>query len=241
MSSGYPFPLPFYLVLANIYILLRLAAMCFLFSPEFREIAAVRKNAGLPGPIPSTRPYVAEKTHYLVPDLPELSLPLEYIPPNVSACGPITPLPTTINNSEGSVQLLEWMKKGETVIVNFGSHMSLERGSCASLARGLGTALQKHPKLRVLWKLKLQPEMSLDAEITDALGLAWVEGRVRIVEWLDVSPADLLALPGVVASVHHGGANAYFETCRLEFVLLFGIFHDKTAWLRLCEKSPYLP
>jgi len=215
MSSGYLFPLPLYLVLANIYILLRLVAMCFLFSHEFREIAAVRKSAGLTGSIPSTRPYVPEKTHYLVPDLPELSLPLAVIPPNVTACGPIVSSPTTTNNTESSVQLLEWMRNGETVIVNFGSHICFEEGYCTSLARGLGIALRKYSKLRVLWKLKQQAGISLDGDITGALGPAWVEGRVKIVKWLDVSPADLLALPGVVASVHHGGANAYFETCRL--------------------------
>jgi len=231
MSSGYPFPLPLYLVLANIYILLRLAAMCFLLSREFREIAAIRKSAGLKGPIPSTQQYMPEKTHYLVPDLPELSLPLADIPPNVTACGPIVPSPITTNNTESSVQLLKWMSNEETVIVNFGSHISFEAGYWASLARGLGTALRKHANLRVLWKLKLQPGISLDADLTGALGPAWVEGRVKIVEWLDVSPTHLLALPGVVASVHHGGANAYFETCRLVSFLPFGGFAHRTSCL----------
>jgi len=236
MSSGYPFPLPLYLVLANIYILLRLAAMCFLFSREFREIASVRKMVGLKGPIPSTQPYVSEKTHYLVPDLPELSLPLVDIPANVTACGPIVLSSTTTNNNKNSVQLLEWMSNRETVIVNFGSHISFKKDYCASLARGLGTALQKHSKLRVLWKLKLQPGTSLDVDIIDALGPAWAEQRVKIVEWLDVSPATLLALPGVVASVHHGGANAYFETCRLVSFFHFSLFFaHKITWIRLYQ------
>lgn len=56
--------------------------------------------------------------------------------------------------------------------------------------------------------------MQLDKNVTEALGNAWNEGRVKIAEWLEISPAHLLSISGVVASVHHGGANTYFETSR---------------------------
>jgi len=100
------------------------------------------------------------------------------------------------------------------VIINFGSHIALKERNCISLATGLAIALQKYPNLRVLWKLKRAHGLPLDENLTTSLGSAWDSGRVKIVEWFDISPAQLLMLPGVVASVHHGGANSYFETSR---------------------------
>jgi hypothetical protein len=40
------------------------------------------------------------------------------------------------------------------------------------------------------------------------------EGRVRIETWLKAEPNALLGSGNVVASVHHGGANSYFEAVR---------------------------
>ena len=210
--------MPVHLLLSNIYILLHLALVCFLLSPRFRAIAAVRKAAGIPGPIPSIQPYVPEGTHYLVPDLPELSLPLAPLPGNVTACGPI--VASLSDNSEGArqseQQLREWMSGGgEIVLVNFGSHIAPARSYCEALAKGLGCVLRKHKDLRVLWKLKRGQDVPpLDESLTAVLGAAWHEDRVKIVEWLDVAPAHLLMLESVVVSVHHGGANAYFESAR---------------------------
>jgi hypothetical protein len=205
-----------HLILANFYILLRLALTCFLFSSRFRHIAAVRKAAGLRGPIPSIQPYVSKGTHYLVPDLLELSLPLAPIPSNVTACGPISPLSISESHLPGSGrQLLKWMRGGETtkILVSFGSHLAPSSEYCTSLAKGLRLALERYPQLLVVWKRKLPEDDDLTG-VTDALGDAWIEGRVKMVEWLTVAPAHLLMLPGVVAHVHHGGANSYFETCR---------------------------
>ncbi|KAH8654648.1 hypothetical protein BGZ60DRAFT_331638, partial [Tricladium varicosporioides] len=214
MSSGYPFPLPFHLILANAYILLRLVLVCFLTSSRFRQIGAARKAAGIPGPIPSIQLYVSQGIHYLVPDLPELSFPLDSIPRNVTACGPIISLPLANEEITASGhELLQWMRDGETVLISFGSHFAPSREYCISLAGGLMDALQKHPHLRVLWKCKLPKDDDLGI-VTGILGDAWTEGRVRMIEWLEIPPAHLLMVPGVVASVHHGGANTYFETCR---------------------------
>lgn len=216
MSSGFPFPIPAHLILANAWILVRLGLHCFLLSPLFREIAAARKAVGLPGPVPSIGPYVSEGTHYLVPDLPALSLPLDLIPNNVTACGPIVSLPLGNDDLTASGrQLLEWMGGSETamVLVSFGSHLALSNEDCIALAKGLERALKQHPRLLVLWKRKVPEDDDL-ASVTAALGDSWTEGRVKMVEWLAVDPAYLLTRPGVVAHVHHGGANAYFETCR---------------------------
>ncbi len=179
-------------------------------------IAAVRKAAGIPGPLPSIQPYVLQGTHYLVPDLPELSLPLASIPSNVTACGPIVSMSKTNDDASFSDKgLLDWMNSGETVVVNFGSHYAPGRRHRESLAKGLGLVLNKYRDLRVIWKLKRDQGTPIGDSLTSELGNAWNEGRVKIVEWLEIEPAHLLKQKGVVVSVHHGGANAYFETARL--------------------------
>jgi hypothetical protein len=69
----------------------------------------------------NTQPYVAEGTHYLVPDLVELSLPLAPIPSSVTACGPIVPLPTSGDaTSDSDGEISTWMGGKETrkVLVN---------------------------------------------------------------------------------------------------------------------------
>jgi hypothetical protein len=215
LSSGYPFPLPMHIIPANFYILLRLALVCFILSPRFRHIAAVRKEQVCLDQFRVFNP-ISKGTHYLVPDLPELSLPLAAIPANVTPCGPIIPLPTPDSKIEESGrQMLRWMGGGETikVLISFGSHLAPSTAYCVSLARGLRRALDQYPRLLVVWKRKLPREDDL-VRVTDALGDAWTEGRVNMVEWLTVCPAHLLMLPGVVAHVHHGGANSFFGTCR---------------------------
>lgn len=225
LSSGYPFPLPIHLILANVYILIRLVVVCLLPSSSFREIAAVRKAAGIPGNILGVQSYVPQGTHYLVPDLPELSLPLAPIPSNVTACGPIVPL-SMINEgaNQSAKQLLEWMSGRKTVVVNLGSNIAPGRSYCESLARALELVLRKHKDLSVLWKLKRDQGTPLDESLTDTLGDALNKDRMKIVEWLEVDPAHLLMLEGVVVSVHHGGANAYFETARLVMFYLQSIY-----------------
>jgi len=39
-------------------------------------------------------------------------------------------------------------------------------------------------------------------------------GRIRIERWLTVEPAALVESGHIVCSVHHGGANSYFEAVR---------------------------
>lgn len=44
-------------------------------------------------------------------------------------------------------------------------------------------------------------------------------GRLRLVNWLNVDPASLLNTGDIVASVHHGGSNCYHETVLYVFIM----------------------
>jgi UDP:flavonoid glycosyltransferase YjiC (YdhE family) len=50
--------------------------------------------------------------------------------------------------------------------------------------------------------------------LDEELGDEQVKERFRIVDWIDVDPGEVLMHKNVVAYVHHGGANSYYEAAR---------------------------
>jgi hypothetical protein len=67
---------------------------------------------------------------------------------------------------------------------------------------------------RLLWKLMVEGEggdeyrQILDAELAS--------GHVRIQRWLTADPVSIFQSVQVVCSVHHGGANSFYEACRYD-------------------------
>ena len=82
------------------------------------------------------------------------------------------------------------------------------------LAKGISVAIQHERdqgrKIHVLWKLKGMDDV--DAVLQKELGNEMQAGRVRVVNWLTVDPLALLKEGSVMCSVHHGGANSFFES-----------------------------
>jgi hypothetical protein len=64
--------------------------------------------------------------------------------------------------------------------------------------------------VQMLWKFKKFGDFSDEylRPITPYID----NGRLRLVNWLNVDPASLLNTGDIVASVHHGGSNCYHET-----------------------------
>ena len=147
-----------------------------------------------------------ENTLYITPALPEIDFPL-IMPKNVTACGPI--LLPEIPVSESDPELTAWLKKGNTVLVNLGSLAASDASSTRELAKGLRVVLDRRQDLQVLWKLS--SERYSDDSLTQILSKEIAEGRVRIVNWLVADPLAILQSGHVVCSVHHGGANSYYE------------------------------
>jgi hypothetical protein len=52
----------------------------------------------------------------------------------------------------------------------------------------------------------------VDAMLQTELGNEIQAGRVRVVDWLTLDPLALLMEGNVMCSVHHGGANSFFES-----------------------------
>ena len=215
-SSGYPFPLPWSKVLPNI-ALTAYGIYNFVASPDIRAINGARKSAGLDGPLPLFRGF-RKDIEYLAAMIPELDLPLPNLPSSITLCGPfILPLPYTVEETDP--ELAQWLRtgKGRTVLVNLGTHIDSNPTMAEHLAKGISAAIQyerdQGREIQVLWKLKLCAGTGdVDAMLQTELGNEIQAGRVRVVDWLTVDPLALLVEGNVMCSVHHGGANSFFES-----------------------------
>lgn len=63
--------------------------------------------------------------------------------------------------------------------------------------------------VQVLWKMA--KEEGVPDNYTLPVKSLIDQGRLRVVDWLTVSPASILETGHITASVHHGGANCYHE------------------------------
>ena len=209
MSSGYRFPVPPYLILANIYIILRVFIHIKL-SPRFRKIDKARKRAGMIGILPGVEVY-PKRAHYLSPGSRHTEYLVEYVPENVTCCGPIVLISQSLWQADAD--LVAWLQRAPAILVNLGSHVAPQAKDALSLAQGLRIVLDLHKSLQVLWKLAEDGD-TLDASIAETLTEDVGNGRVRIEDWRNPDPAAILESGHVVCPVHHGGANSYFEAVK---------------------------
>ncbi|KAJ8059324.1 hypothetical protein OCU04_012285 [Sclerotinia nivalis] len=205
VCSGFNFPLPWYLIPLNIILTIRLIII-MVTSPNIKAIEAGRKKANIPGQYPFFVPY-SKDIHYLLPTGREFDLKLPYIPENVTACGPLTFASYPLSQSDP--ELLEWLEKKPTVLINFGSHVNGSVDFNRNLATAVRILLSHNPSIQVLWKLKPTPS-GADPAIEEIL--APIAAQVKLVKWLKAEPISILRSGHIIASVHHGGANSYFES-----------------------------
>lgn len=204
--SGFPFPVPWYLVLANVYLRIRLIGV-FLFASRFRAMERSRKVAGLVGRYPVIESWRVDE-EYLSPSLPELEAPSIFVPRNVTACGPIMVPARAI--AESDPELAAWLQRRPTILINLGSHVLSEGSDAIELAKGVRIVLSRHQDLQVLWKLQQQSAVTDELKAIVGAELE-CEGRVKIRSWLETDPVSLLQSGHVVCLVHHGGANSFYE------------------------------
>ena len=207
MSSGFPFPIPWRYFFVNIYLAIRLA-IAVLFSARVKILDHHRKENGIPDRYPLMVPYDKNK-YYISPAIPETDFPFEYIPPNVTCCGPILlPSPPV---SEIDPGLDKWLQRSSTILVNLGTAVKLDEKDTRALAIACKTILTRRPDVQVLWKLKLRNQFT--DLLVEVLGKETDSDRVRVVDWLKAEPAAILQTGHVVCMINHGGANSYYDAC----------------------------
>lgn len=206
-STGFTYPVPWSQIVDNIY--------CYWNSkkcrsrPQVVALNQARASRGIEGALGSFTPW-APDVPQITPSLPAADLPMR-IPPNVHDCGPILVAAPPVEASDPD--LLRWLRRGPTVLVSLGTHFEAYAATVREQALGLRVLLAARPDVQVLWKLKTEAmsERSGQESVEKLLGREIESGRVRIENWLKADPVAILRSGHVVCSVHHGGANSYFE------------------------------
>jgi UDP:flavonoid glycosyltransferase YjiC (YdhE family) len=149
---------------------------------------------------------------YICPALIEIDFPFAVIPENLLLCGPIVVPFDPLEESDPA--LMKWLDNGPTVLINLGSHVLSNEKLAREMASAFRILLDHHDqqgsrKIQVLWKARADGD--IQNAVNEVIGKEIKEGRVKVVAWLDVEPISVLQHPNVVCTVHHGGANSFYE------------------------------
>ncbi|KAF5373765.1 hypothetical protein D9758_000857 [Tetrapyrgos nigripes] len=202
LSSGYPYPVPLALIPANIYLNIRMIIK-IVTSPLVKTYDIMRKEHH--GLTKTAIDNFSPDIPYLLPALPQTDFPDLLVPSNVHMCGPILFPSSPLDTCDPETS--KWVNNPgmKTVLVNLGSHIVSNVTRVRELAGGLRILLSKFNEVQVLWKVMA------DGEIRDTLKEVVDPDRMKVVHWLEAEPAAVLRHPNVICSVHHGGANSFFE------------------------------
>ncbi|GAB1208144.1 hypothetical protein APSETT445_006885 [Aspergillus pseudonomiae] len=209
-GTGFPYPLPWHLVPLNALAVIKTAKM-YHGSGRRREIREWRIRHKIHGRFPFADAWRPDRFH-LSPALKELDWPME-VPDNILPCGPIL-LPTAAVHKQDP-ELASWLRKAPTVLVNLGTLYAPDPKVAESIATGLKLFLDawKGEEIQILWKLPKHPhdEDDVYSRSTQPLRQETEADRVRIHPWFSVEPMAMLQTGQIICSVHHGGANSWYE------------------------------
>jgi hypothetical protein len=132
-----------------------------------------------------------------------------YVPDNVISCGPI--LPSHSSPVESDPALDSWLKE-QTILICLGSHVQSPEKDAIEMTMAIQGVLREAPNIQVLWKLKYDWESS--PVVKNILGPLVNSDKVRVVPWIQPEIISILEGGNIVAYVHHGGANSFFEACK---------------------------
>ncbi|KAF4207017.1 hypothetical protein CNMCM8927_004112 [Aspergillus lentulus] len=209
-GTGFPYPLPPHLIPLNTLAVLKTAKM-YHGSGRRREIREWRIRHKIHGRFPFADAWRPDRFH-LSPALKELDWPMD-VPDNILPCGPIL-LPTASVEKQDP-ELASWLRKAPTVLVNLGTLYAPDPKVAENIARGLKMFLTswKGEKVQILWKLPKHPhdEENVYAQSIQPLQAEVEADSARIRPWFEVEPMAMLQTGQIVCSVHHGGANSWYE------------------------------
>lgn len=205
-GSGYPFPLPWKLVLANVYLVLRVG-MTLAFAKSATDKQDPEKTEEQRSPFPLRNAYTKDVLN-LTPAFHEMDFPFR-VPNNVISCGPIVRQCQPLAVADPGLN--EWLQK-PTILISLGSHVKPSEDVAVQMAKAIRKMLYEYPDMRVLWKLRYDWESSMTFQ--NVLGAHITAGSVLVMPWIQPDIMSVLETGQIVAYVHHGGANSYFEACK---------------------------
>ena len=213
VASGYDYPLPWSQIPANAMSVVRLVYHILTVPGASESRAFLRKN-GIKNPLDFIHSHRVDRP-WICQAMLEAAVPIDYIPANVTAVGPIAL--SLEPAEEQDPELTAWAKRKPTVLINLGSIFVYDQERARAMAEAMAN-IAAQVDIQFLWKFKKLHTYSDDFK--KPLQPFIDEGRVRIVNWLTIDPAALLEGGDVIASVHHGGSNSYHEALRYVLLLV---------------------
>ena len=174
-------------------------------SPAVTSLVKCRNARGLPGWLPSTSA-TTRALHVICPGVRETDFPLD-VPDNIGLYGPIVLDTTPIEISDPQLNL--WLNRGETMLMSMGTHFHYSETQVKAIIHGFLSAVSQDSNTQLLWKLS--GKSKFEDLIEEALRNPKDKARFKIVDWIEADLTSIMKHPNVVAWIHHGGANSYFE------------------------------
>lgn len=117
MASGFPYPVPWRKIPENLYLNLRVI-YSVMRMPELTARRKWLRAKGIADPLNFLGAY-RHDAPWITVTTEGASIPADYIPPNVTTTNPI--ILSVAPASEQDPELVEWLKKAPTVLINLGS------------------------------------------------------------------------------------------------------------------------
>ena len=174
-------------------------------SPKISEFNRYRNAHGLPGRLPlESAPTRA--VHVITPGVRETEYPM-FVPDYLGLHGPIILDTTPIETADP--ELNQWLGRGETVIMCMGTHFHYTESQVKAIISGFLSGTNHDSNTQFLWKLFNKSKF--ESLIEEALKNPRDKERFKIVDWFEADPASIMKHPNVIAYIHHGGANSFYE------------------------------
>ncbi|KAH8895517.1 UDP-Glycosyltransferase/glycogen phosphorylase [Thozetella sp. PMI_491] len=201
-GTGFSFPVPWHKIPENVY--LNILYLRAIFShPNTAATVEYLKERGV-----NTKVVVPLRPDlfFISQTLPGASIPVDHYPAEVLLAGAI--FLESAPAIEQDAELVAWIQKAPTVVVNLGSLFKYTEERAKTMAKVLQAVLQD-TDVQVLWKVAKGAEF--DDEYTAPVKDFLKQDRLRIMTWLSIDTLPLLQTDNTVLSVHHGGSSSYNE------------------------------
>ena len=146
---------------------------------------------------------------YLSATVLEAGLPVTKIPENVIAYGPV--VLDVAPAEQQDPELAACLSRAPTVLINLGSGVSYSEAMARAMTEALVTVFES-TDAQVLWKFRKVGHYESENGFREPVDKYIQSGRLRLEKWLDVDPVSLMNTGHITLSVHHRGANCYYET-----------------------------
>ena len=90
-----------------------------------------------------------------------------------------------------------------------GTHFHYTESQVKAVISGFLGAVNHNSNTQFLWKIFNRSRF--ESLIEEALKNPRDKERFKIVDWLETDPASIMKHPNVIAYIHHGGANSFYE------------------------------